>query len=157
MNTTDELFALLQQAKRLAKSYREFTGCPLGIAGEIAKSEAVRLLGLELAPVRTAGYDAIRRLPDGTRQRLQVKGRVMRSHKLLGRMGSIDINNKDWDAVLLVLLDQNYETMRIFEAPRTLVEAVIQRPGSRVRNERGALSISQFCSAMLGHQVWPHV
>jgi hypothetical protein len=155
MSSTDELFGLLQQAKVLAKRYRELTGRPLGIAGEIAESKAVRLLGLELAPVRTAGYDAIRHLPEGTRQRLQVKGRVMRSHKLVGRMGSIDINNKEWDAVLLVLLDQNYETMKIFEAPRNLVEAAIRRPGSRARNERGALSISQFCSGRLSRLVWP--
>ncbi len=154
MSSTDELFALLQQAKLLAKRYRALTGRPLGIAGEIAECEAVRLLGLDLAPVRTAGYDAIRRGANGSEQRLQVKGRVMHSPKLIGRMGSIDIA-KEWDAVLLVLLDDNYDTMKIFEAPRAAVVEAIQRPGSRARNERGALSIPHFCSARLGRQVWP--
>jgi hypothetical protein len=154
VNSTDELFGLLQQAKLLAKRYRALTGRPLGISGEIAECEAVRLLGLELAPVRTAGYDALRRLPDGTKQRLQVKGRVLHSRKLVGRMGSIDIT-KEWDAVLLVLLDDDYDTIKIVEAPRAAVVAAIQRPGSRARNERGALSISLFCSARIGRQVWP--
>ena len=67
MILTDELITLLQQAKHLAKRYRELTGRPLGIAGEIAESEAVRLLGVELAGVRMAGYDVIRRTPIGCR------------------------------------------------------------------------------------------
>lgn len=154
MNANDELLDLVEQAKKLAKRYRELTGRPLGIVGEVAECEAVRLLGLELAPVRTAGYDAIRRRPDGTEQRLQVKGRVMHSTKLVGRMGSLDIT-KDWDGVLLVLLDQDFNATRIFEAPRASVVEAITRPGSKARNERGALSIPLFCSKRLGRQVWP--
>ena len=149
-----ELLTLVQQAKHLAKRYRELTGRPLGITGEIAESEVVRLLGLELAPVRTAGYDVIRHLPDGNEYRLQVKGRVIHSTKLVGRMGSIDIT-KDWDAVLLVLLDQNYDAFKIFEAARAPVIKAITDPGSKARNERGALSVPLFCSAKLGRQVWP--
>ncbi len=77
---TEELTSLLKEAKRLAKRYRELTGRPLGIVWEIAEFEvAARFLGLEMAPVRTAGYDAIRRLPGGAARRLQIKGRVMRS------------------------------------------------------------------------------
>jgi hypothetical protein len=150
----DELFALLQQAKQLAKRYRELTGRPLGIAGEIAESEAVRLLGLELAPPRTPGYDVIRRQPDGTGQRLQVKGRVMHSAKLVGRLGSIDIT-KEWDGVLLVLLDQNYDTMKIYEADRAQVIKAITEPGSKARNERGSLGIPLFCKPSISRQVWP--
>jgi hypothetical protein len=52
-----------------------------GITGEIAESEAVRLLGLKLAPVRTPGCDVIRR--KGARiERLQVKGCVVLSERL---------------------------------------------------------------------------
>ncbi len=74
----------------------------------------------------------------------------------MGRLGSIDIA-KEWDAVLLVLLDDNYDTMKIFEAPRAQVIKAITDPGSEARNERGALSIPHFCSARLGRQVWPKV
>ena len=63
---TEELTSLLKEAKPLAKRYRELTGRPLGIVWEIAEFEVVaRFLGLGRAPVRTAGYDAIRRLPGG--------------------------------------------------------------------------------------------
>jgi hypothetical protein len=75
----------------------------------------------------------------------------MHSTKLVGRLGSIDIN-KEWDAVLLVLLDQNYDTIKIFEAPRGKVIKAITEPGSKARNERGALSVPAFCAARLSRQ-----
>ena len=153
MTAAEELADLLQQAKRLAQRYRVLTGRPLGITGEIAESETVRLLGLELAPVRSAGYDVIRRPANGPLERLQVKGRVMHSAKLVGRLGSLDIT-KEWDAVLLVLMDQDFNTMKIFEAARAPVIEAIVRPGSKARNERGALSIPLFCRT-LGKQIWP--
>lgn len=149
MNSNDELLALLGQAKQLAKRYREIAGRPLGITGEIAESEAVRLLGLELAPVRTAGYDVIRRLPDMVEQHLQVKGRVTHTKNMAGqRMGAIDAE-KEWDAVLLVLMDLNFNTFAIYEAPRAPVVDAISR------TKRGALSIPLF--RRIGRQVWPPV
>jgi hypothetical protein len=147
----EELVSLLQQAKQLARRYRELTGRPLGITGELAESEVVRLLGLELAPVRTAGYDVIRRTLGGI-ELLQVKGRVLPSPKLVGRLGSLDITQQ-WDAVLLVLMDQNFDTMKIYEAARAPVIEAITRPGGKARNERGALAVRQFCR--IAHQVWP--
>jgi hypothetical protein len=57
---TEKLTSLLDEAKRVAKLDRAL-GRSLGIVGEITEREAARLLGLELAPLRTAGYDAIRR------------------------------------------------------------------------------------------------
>ena len=60
-------------------------------------------------------------------------------------MGSIDIK-KDWDAVLLVLLDENFEAVQIYEAERKAVLAAITAPGSKARNERWALGVSKFKS-----------
>jgi hypothetical protein len=149
---TTELFVLLQQAKQLAKRYRELTGRPMGITGEVAESEAVRLLGVELADVRMAGYDVIRETPSGI-QRLQVKGRVVPSRRSLGqRIGAIDVT-KEWDAVLLVLMDRDFDTFAIYEAERAAVIEALTRPGSKARNERGALSVSVF--RRIGLQVWP--
>ncbi|MDO9129272.1 MAG: hypothetical protein Q7U34_05335, partial [Anaerolineales bacterium] len=64
---------LINRVKAIAKEYRELTGRPLGITGEVAEYEAARLLNLKLSDVRQAGYDAIR--SDGTR--IQIKGRVL--------------------------------------------------------------------------------
>ena len=146
MSSVDvEVMALLASAKRLARRYRELTGRPLGVTGEVAEYEAVNLLGLELAPVRTAGYDAVERI--GTRRRrLQVKGRCLLPGCKPGqRLGKIDVK-KPWDAVLLVILDGKFNATAIYDAPRSKVCAALAAPGSKSRNERGALSVSKFKS-----------
>jgi hypothetical protein len=153
MTTNAEILDLLQEAKRLAIRYRELTGRPLGITGEFAEAEAARLLGLELADVRMAGYDVIRRLPDGTVQKLQVKGPSLPSKKAAGqRIGKLDVKH-EWDGVLLVLMDRDFGTFAIYEADRAAIIDALTRPGSRSRNERGALSVSVF--RRIGRQVWP--
>lgn len=151
MTEADELAALLVEVKRLAKRYRELTGRPLGVTGEVAEYEAARLLGLDLAAVRTPGYDLIRRM--GSRiERLQVKARVLDSERAGGRLGSIDID-KEFDTVLLVILDPNLEAIAIYEASRDAVIKAIRKPGSKARNERRALSVPQFRA--IANRIWP--
>jgi len=141
----DRIMEVLRDAKRLAQEYRALTGKPLGITGEVAEYEAARLLGVELATARQAGYDAIERM-DGTARRLQIKGRCLLPGCKPGqRLGSIDIK-KDWDAVLMVLLDGNFDALEIYEAWRADVLAALSAPGSKARNERGALAVSKFKS-----------
>ncbi len=143
--TADQVLEILAEAKRLAQRYRVLTGKPLGITGEVAEYEAARILGVELTPARQAGYDATE-IRNGQTFRLQVKGRcVLEGSRPGQRMGSIDIK-KEFDAVLLVLLDGDFEATEIYEAPREAVIAALTAPGSKSRNERGALGVSKFKS-----------
>jgi hypothetical protein len=104
----DTLTGLLAQAKRLARRYYAVTGRPLGITGEIAEFEACRLLSLELAAVRQAGWDACTR-GSTDHVRFQVRGRcVVGKPKPDARICKLDLG-KNWDAVLLVLLDSQFE------------------------------------------------
>ena len=136
---------LLASAKMLAQQYRAMTGKPLGITGEVAEYEASRILGVELTPARQAGYDAIETV-DGATRRLQIKGRCLLNNCKPGqRLGSIDIK-KHFDAVLLVLLDEDFNATSIHEADRDVVIAALAAPGSRSRNERGALGVGKFKS-----------
>ena len=136
---------LLANAKVLAQQYRALTGKPLGITGEVAEYEASRILGVELTPARQAGYDALETI-NGVVRRLQIKGRCLLMDCKPGqRLGSIDVK-KDFDAVLLVLLDENFNATSIFEADREDVLTVLAEPGSKSRNERGALGVSKFKS-----------
>lgn len=138
-----EVLILLSQAKVLAKRYKELTGKPLGITGEVAEYEAARLLGLELHLARQAGYDATE-MRDGNPRRIQVKGRqVTPGNRSAGRLGSIDLR-QEFDSVLLVLLDDDFNAYEMYEASRGDVEAALARPGSKARNERGSLAIAQF-------------
>lgn len=151
--SSKRLLKLIGELKQLAKEYRDLTGRPLGITGEIAEYEAARLLGVELSTVRQSGYDAIRKTPHGD-QLVQIKGRCILPQSKQGqRIGRIDLG-KEWDVVLLVLLDDNFDATAIYEADRALVTDALLTPGSKARNERGALGVSKFRS--IGRKVWPH-
>lgn len=143
---------ILAQAKILAQRYRVLTGKPLGITGEVAEFEAARLLNLTLTEARQVGYDAIR-LEDGVPHRLEIKGRcILPGAKLGQRVGRIDVN-QEFDGVLLVLMDENYDATAIYEADRAAIVKALTAPGSRSRNERGALGVSKFKS--IGRRIWP--
>ena len=66
------------------------------------------------------------------------------SLKITGRVGSNDLR-QPFDAVLLVLLDSDFNAFAKYEASRTKVEAALTLPGSKARNERGALAIRHSC------------
>src|SRR5437763_15875946 len=101
----DGIMEILRDAKKLAQEYRRLTGKPLGITGEVAEYEAARLLGVELTPARQPGYDAVERR-DGKLCKLQIKGRCLLDDAQPGqRLGSIRTQH-EWDAVLMVLLDE---------------------------------------------------
>lgn len=101
---------------------------------------------------RQAGYDAIRKTARGP-QLLQIKGRcILPGSKPSQRVGGIKLD-KEWDVVLLVLLDDRFDAIAMYEADRPVVEAALLAPGSKARNERGALAVSQFKS--IGRSVWP--
>lgn len=141
----DRVLEILRDAKSLAREYYRLTRKPLGVTGEVAEYEAARLLGVELTVARQAGYDATEHGNNVTR-RLQIKGRCLLPNCKPGqRLGSIDIT-KEWDAVLLVLLDEDFEATAIYEADRSAVIEALTAPGSKARNERGALSVSKFRS-----------
>ena len=142
---------LIGEVKILAHEYYRLTGRPLGVTAEVAEYEAAWILGLKLAPVRQKGYDAIRKTPNGD-QLLQVKGRCVPVSGGSQRVGAINLKH-EWDAVLLVLLDEKFALTAIYEADRPAVTEALERPGSKARNERGQLSVSQFKSA--GRRIWP--
>lgn len=143
---TDPVITILHQAKQLACQYYQLTGKPLGVTGEIAEFEAARLLGLTLHVARTAGYDATE-IRDGQPYKIQIKGRCITNTNArhAGRMGSINLN-QEFDSVMLVLLDHEFNAFAIYEATRGLCEELIHAEGSVARNVRGSLAINQFKS-----------
>lgn len=150
MPADSELMQVLLDAKKLARRYRELTGRPLGITGEVAEYEAARILGLTLTPARQEGYDATE-VVDGVRKTLQIKGRcVQEGNKASQRLGGIQVS-REWDSVLMVLLDHNLDATEIWEADRFPVIQAIEAPGSVHRNG-GALAVSKVKA--IGHCRW---
>ena len=144
-----ELQEILAAAKDVAVRFKNLTGKPLGITGEIAEFSAAKLLDLKLAEARQAGYDAV----DRSGRKIQIKGRCLPEKPGPGqRLGSIRLDH-EWDSVLLVLLDQTFEVIEMWEADRPAVQEAILAPGSKARNERGALAVGKF--KQIGTKVWP--
>ena len=149
MKTDRRVLEILGEAKKLAQEYRAITGKPLGVTGEVADTRRRDCSGSTSHRARHAGYDAVRKSDD---RRYQIKGRcILPGCKPGQRLGSIDMK-KDFDAVLLVLLDQNFETIEIYEAERKPVIDALTAPGSKARNERGQLALSKF--KQIGTRVW---
>lgn len=145
MALPEKVLLLLRRAKTLAREYYRLTGKPLGVTGEVAEHEAAIRLKLELTPARNAAYDAVE-TRRGIQRRLQIKGRcILKGNGGSQRLGRIDVRKK-CDAVLLVLLDSDFNATQIYEASWRRVITELKRPGSKARNVRGALSISKFKS-----------
>lgn len=142
---------LMAEARRLAAEYRKATGKPLGISSEIAEFDAARLLDLELNKNDASGFDAIGR---GKRQgkRIQIKGRAIFDENKPGhRIGQLKLD-KPWDSVVLVIMNDNYEPLEIYEAERAEIEEAIDTSRESSRNKRGAMSVAKF--KIIGKLVW---
>jgi hypothetical protein len=141
-------------AKALAGRYYALTGKPLGITGEMAELEAAELLGLELADPRTPGFDAYRNR-NGVKERIQIKGRAVDpTDRYRGRCPSIKCGDQ-FDFVLTVLMDKtNLDVLEIWEASEAVVDARLKEPGSKSRNERASMGLSQFKN--IATKVWPN-
>jgi hypothetical protein len=141
---------LMQEARKLAATYRRATGQTLGISNEIATHDVIRLMKLVPAEPGAGGYDAI-----GTGERagryIQIKGRTIFNEKKSGqRVGQIKLE-QDWDSVMLILMNEDYEAQAIFEAQREAIVAATEE-GSEKRAKRGAMSVAKFKA--IAQQVW---
>ncbi len=134
---------LMSEARRLAAEYRKATGKPLAISNEIALFDAARLLNLEVPEDGGAGYDLVGR---GRREgrRIQVKARALFDEGKSGqRIGQLKLD-REWDSVMLVLMDENYEPSEIHEADRSEILAALKGRENAPRNRRGAMSVARF-------------
>ncbi len=142
---------LISEARRLAAEYRRTMGKPLGISAEIAEFDAARLLDLELCNPRPGGYDAIGRGPRAGK-RIQIKGRAIFDERKSGqRIGQLKLD-QEWDSVMLVIMDDNYQPVEIYEAERADIEAALAEHHNPKRNRRGAMSVARFKA--IGRMVW---
>lgn len=147
MTDTERVREILAQVKPLAAEFYRLTGKPLGVTGEVAEYVAAEILGLDLAPARTPGYDALR----GT-ERIQIKGRAFGlDAKRSQRMSRIKLD-APCDTILLVLMDNaTLDPREMWEAPFAAVKALLEAPGSKAR-ARGALDVGAF--KRVGKRVW---
>lgn len=139
-----DLDKLIAETRRLAADYRRATGKSLAVSSEIAKHDAC--VQLQLEPVTNddaGGYDAIGIHPAWKDLRIQVKGRAIFDEGKSGqRIGQLKVD-KDWDAVVLVLMDDTFNPSEMYLATRAAVVAALEDDDSKRRN-RGAMSVAKF-------------
>jgi hypothetical protein len=143
---------LITEARRLAAEFRRTTGKALpGVSGEIAEHDAARLLNLKICEDRSAGYDA---LGGGSREgkHIQIKARVIFDEEKSGqRVGQMKLD-QEWDSVLLVIMDEDYEPYEIYEAERSDILDVMDEAARSNRKKRGAMSVARF--KIISRLVW---
>jgi hypothetical protein len=142
---------LIAQARKLAADYRRAMGKPLpGISNEIAEHDAIRLLGLQpRASHGEGGYQATD--PARGDKRIQIKSRAIFDESKGGqRIGQLSLE-RDWDSVLLVLMDEDYQPYAMYEADRDDIEAFVGK-SSQGRSKRGAMSVARF--KIIGRLAW---
>ena len=142
---------LMSEARRIAAEYRRATGKVLGISSEIARHDAARLMNLEVVDNPSGGWDVMGR---GEREgkRIQIKGRAVFDEQKGGqRIGQLK-PEQDWDSVMVVIMDENYETTEIYEAERQdLLDALAENKSAN-RSKRGTITVAKF--KMIGRLVW---
>jgi len=143
---------LISETRRIARDYRHATGKSLGgVSGEIAHFDACKALNLEPVPHGTeGGYDAV---GNGDREgkKIQIKARAIFDEGKSGqRIGQLKLE-QDWDSVVLVLMDENFEPFEMYELEREQIEADQQENQSK-RSKRGAMSVAKFKA--IGALVW---
>ncbi|RLA04347.1 MAG: hypothetical protein DRQ47_03530 [Gammaproteobacteria bacterium] len=136
-----QLDKLMEETRQLAAKYRDATGQPLPVSHDLACYDAIRYLNLKTPDVPESGVDAIG-MDELAGQKFQIKGRVHFS-AVKGkqqRIGQVNIEGS-WDICLLVILNEDYQTLEILAADKTAIREAI---GNKKTNKRGAMTVSQF-------------
>ena len=143
---------LIAETRRLAADYKRATGTSLTVSSEIAKHDACEFLQLRPADSDSeGGFDAIGEFPDWLGLKIQIKGRAIFDESKSGqRIGQLKLD-KNWDAVVLVLMNEDFETQEIYMAKRADVDQELNELDSK-RQNRGAMTVARF--KHLARLVW---
>lgn len=140
-----DLEKLMDETRRLASEYRKSTGSTLPVSAELAKYDAIKLLKLSPLDSQERAVDALWATPEGNKK-VQVKGRVIFEPTKSGyRVGQFNLD-ADWDIIVLVLMNQDYETYRIYRLDRERLLEVIAGVEGGKKNVRGAMSVKKFAA-----------
>lgn len=142
-----QLEKLMDETRRIATEYRASTGATLPVSGELAKFDAIRLLGLEPPGVTERAVDALLKIVTEDQkvqiQKVQIKGRVIFNPEKPGyRIGQLNLD-ADWYWLVLVLMNDKYETTEIYRLQKSrLIQELADKHSNK--KSRGAISVRKF-------------
>lgn len=143
---------LMDETRRIASEYRQSTGSTLPVSAELAKYDASKLLGLKPLNSQQRAVDGLLNSPQGDKK-VQVKGRVIFNADKQGqRVGQLNLD-ADWDVLVLVLMNDQYETTEIYQLERDRLLAELTDVKSAHKKSRGAISVKKFIA--ISQLCWP--
>lgn len=143
-----DLEKLVKETRRLCVEWHA-QGKATGMTGEIAAYDASRALDLDLVGDKSKGYTAVGKGPRAG-LRILIKGRALfKDQKSRQRLGAMNLE-QEWDLLLLVILDPQFEPIEIYEATRLEILASLE-PGD-AGNRKGPMSVAKFKA--IGKLVW---
>ena len=130
---------LITETRRIASEYRKATGKILPVTPEIAINDAVSILKLTPNNDNNLPFDATLQLENKT-LKVQIKGRAIFNEKRQGhRLGQLKLE-QDWDAVVLVIMNDEFMPQEIYMAER---DVILDELGDNA-NKKGAMTVAKF-------------
>ena len=143
-----QLEKLMEETRRLAAEYRRTTGQTLPVGPDLARYDAIRLLGLTEATEETKGIDA----HDADGNGVQIKSRVVFDSRKTGhRIGQLN-TGADWQKLVLVIMDDNYQPDEIYQMDRGTALQALEQSENSSQKKRGAMSLARF--RVMAELVW---
>lgn len=143
---------LMSETRRLAAEYRRSTGTTLPVSIELAKYDAIRLLNLTPAADSETHFDAIGQTAPLKQLKLAIKGRVIFDQSKKNHRVEQLNTERNWDGMLLTLLDSDYHPTEIFYASKQTVHDALGANDSSTLSKRGSLSVAKFKA--IGQCLW---
>jgi hypothetical protein len=132
---------LIAETRRIAKEYRLATGKTLPVTPEIAINDAISILEMSPNNEKSPGYDAIYEQGE-EKLRVQIKGRVIFNEKKQGhRIGQLKVE-QEWDAIVLVIMNDEFMPDEIFMAKRHAILSELEE--KQKNNKKGAMTVAKF-------------
>lgn len=139
---------LMTQTRKLAADYYRTMKQSLPVSAELAKYDACRLLNLREVEEAIKGVDAV----DDNACAYQVKSRVIFQEGRSGyRIGQLNMDG-EWQKVVLVLFNPEYEPFEIHVATREAIDNPETTKSNPKREKRGAMSVAKFKN--IGQLLW---
>lgn len=150
--TSYNVSALMTQTRKLAADYHKQTGQALPVTEELARFDAVNLLGLKKLQ-DIDGVDACDHLelnnPDKQLNQYLIKGRVIfKAGKARQKLGKLGIQ-PEWSNLLMVIYDPEYQPIYIYNIEREIID---KQMDGIAPDKRGSMTVAKYKA--IGQLVW---
>jgi len=149
---------LMAQTRNLAADYREQTGQALPVTEELARFDAINILGLRKVE-NNDGIDACDKpdasssedtqLNDQKIDHYLIKGRVIfKAGKARQKLGKISLKSK-WTNLLMVIYNAEYLPAQIYAIKRSVID---KEMANLAQDKRGSMTVAKYKA--IGELVW---